>query len=112
METGLTRLLNASMPLHYWADAFSTAIDLINRMPMRSMQVTSPWQQLFGSPPNHMSLKVFGCACYPWLRPYTLHKLEPRTKQCVFLGHSLNYKGYRCLDHSTGRVYMSRHVFL
>lgn len=26
------------------------------------------------------------------------------------MGYSLNHKGYRCLDFSTGRVYLSRHV--
>lgn len=64
VENSLTLLLNASMPLHYWADAFSIATYLINRMSMRSMQFTSPWQQFFGSTPNYMSLKVFGYACY------------------------------------------------
>ena len=70
VETGLTLLFNASMPLHYWVDAFSTATYLINRMPMRFLNFSSPWQQLFGNSPNYMTLKVFGCACYPWLRPY------------------------------------------
>lgn len=27
-----------------------------------------------------------------------------------FLGYSLNHQGYRCLDQSTGRIYLSRHV--
>ena len=110
VETGLALLFNASMPLHYWADAFSIATYLINRMPMRFLNFSSPWQQLFGNSPNYMTLKVFGCACYPWLRPYSKHKLEPRTTQCVFIGYSLNYKGYRCLDLSSGRLYLSRHV--
>jgi hypothetical protein len=53
---------------------------------------------------------VFGCACYSLLRPYTKHKLEFRSKQCVFLGYSSNQKGYRCLDPASNRIYISRHV--
>ena len=112
VETGLTLLFNASMPAHYWADAFSTATYLINRMPMHSLRFQLPWQQLFRSSPNYMTLNVFGCACYPWLRPYSQHKLEPRTKRCVFLGYTLDYNGYRCLNPSTGRLYISKHVIV
>jgi hypothetical protein len=31
-------------------------------------------------------------------------------KQCTFLGYSTHHKGYKCLDISTGRVYISRDV--
>jgi hypothetical protein len=31
--------------------------------------------------------------------------------QCVFLGYSTHHKGYKCLDVSSGRVYISRDIF-
>ena len=55
-------------------------------------------------------MKVFGCACYPLRRPYTSHTLDPRTKECLFLGYSTRSKGYLCLDLSTHNLYVSRHV--
>ncbi|KAK0597079.1 hypothetical protein LWI29_021647 [Acer saccharum] len=55
-------------------------------------------------------LKIFGCLCYPWLRPYSSHKLEPRSTSCVFLGYSLSQSAYLCFDPSTSRVFVSRHV--
>ena len=33
-----------------------------------------------------------------------------RSKPCVFLGYSAQHKGIKCLDLSTGRVYISRDV--
>jgi histone deacetylase 1/2 len=53
---------------------------------------------------------VFGCKCYPNTSATAPHKLAPRSVLCVFLGYSLDHKGYRCLDISTNRVIIARHV--
>jgi hypothetical protein len=53
-------------------------------------------------------LCVFGCKCFPLLRPYTAHKLKYHSKSCIFLGY--NHAGYRCLDPITNHVYFARHV--
>jgi hypothetical protein len=39
-----------------------------------------------------------------------LHKLQFRSKQCVFLGYSEIHKGYKCLDVSISGIYVSRDV--
>ena len=56
------------------------------------------------------TLRVFGCACWPNLRPYNARKLMFRSQQCVFLGHSAQHKGVKCLDIPIGHVYISRDV--
>jgi hypothetical protein len=53
---------------------------------------------------------VFGCACWPNLRPYNNIKLQFRSTQCVFLGYSTRHKGFKCLEVASGRVYISRDV--
>ena len=70
----------------------------------------SPWFKLYGHNPDIFSLKVFGCACYPYLRPYSHHKLNHRTTECIFLGYSNVSKGYLCLDLLTNKLYIYRHV--
>uniref|UniRef100_A0A2N9I718 Integrase catalytic domain-containing protein n=1 Tax=Fagus sylvatica TaxID=28930 RepID=A0A2N9I718_FAGSY len=110
VETGLALLTHASLPLSYWTYAFATAVYLINRMPTPTLNLSSPYHKIFQTPPNYSKLRVFGCLCYPWLRPYTSHKLESRSKPCVFLGYSLTQSAYYCLDPSTSRIYVSRHV--
>lgn len=79
-------------------------------MPTPLLQMESPFSKLFGKPPNYQKLKIFGCACYPWLRPYTHHKLDDRSIRCVFLGYAPTQSAYLCLDDNTGRLYVSRHV--
>jgi len=66
--------------------------------------------RLLGEQPKFSFLRVFGCACWPNLRPYNKHKLQFRSKRCVFLGYRTIHKGYKCLDVSSGRVYISRDV--
>jgi hypothetical protein len=53
---------------------------------------------------------VFGCACWPHIRPYNDHKLDFRSKKCVFLGYNSLHKGYKCLHVPSNRTYISRDV--
>ena len=110
VETGLTLLAHASFPFRFWSDAFFTTCYLINRLPTRVLNMKTPLEILFQEIPDYTFLKVFGCACWPHLRPYNSHKLEFRSKQCVFLGYSSIHKGYKCLHVATNRVYISRDV--
>uniref|UniRef100_A0A2N9E5R8 Integrase catalytic domain-containing protein n=1 Tax=Fagus sylvatica TaxID=28930 RepID=A0A2N9E5R8_FAGSY len=89
VDKGLTLMSQASLPLTFWPYAFSTSVFLINRLPSPHRGFISPWERLFGSLPSYTSFRSFGCACYPLLRPYSKHKLLPRSVQCVFLGPAM-----------------------
>lgn len=93
-----------------WVDAFSSAIYIINQLPSSLLQNKSPFELLYHSIPIYKNFKVFGCRVFPYLRPYTSHKLEPISNECVFFGYISQYKGYKCLDPSTNRVYITRHA--
>lgn len=107
VETGLTLLSQASVPKNYWSYAFATAVYLINRIPTSVLSMVSPFQQLFNTKPNYDRLKVFGCLCFPWLRPYTRHKLDNRSARCIFLGYSTTQTAYLCFGVQSGRIYVS-----
>jgi histone deacetylase 1/2 len=89
---------------------FHTATFLINLLPTKVLKLESPVEKLLHIKPNYDALRIFGCACWPNLRPYNQRKLSFRSKQCVFLGYSPLHKGVKCLDVSTGRIYISRDV--
>lgn len=68
VETGLTLLAQASLPMTFWDHAFHTTVYLITRLPSISNNLAVPLQILFNKTPDYPSLRVFGCACFPHLR--------------------------------------------
>jgi hypothetical protein len=110
VEVGLSLLAHASMPLKYWDEAFLAATYLINHLPTKVLDFSSPLEHLFSEKPNYSGLRTFGCACWPNLRPFNTHKLQFCSKQCIFLGYNTMHKGFKCLDVADGRVYISRDV--
>lgn len=108
LETGLSRLAKSHLSNKYWVDAFLTAVFIINRFPTPVLRYSTLYTKLYNKDPNYCMLWIFGYKCYPLLRPYTSHKLEYRSKACIFLRYS--HAGYRCLDPIIDKVYLSRHV--
>jgi hypothetical protein len=110
MEMGLTLLAQSGLSPKYWIDDFLTAIFLINQLPSPVLQHESHFSKLFHHSPYYTSLRAFGCLCYPLLRPYANHKFSFKSKPCIFIGYGSNQKGYRCLDPTTHKVFLSRNV--
>lgn len=99
-------LYQAHLPLNFWLYAFTATIYLINRLPSFVLGFQTPLEKLFSKTPSVQALKSFGCACYPFLRPYNKHKLQPRSTPCVFLGYPPLSKGYICLDPASNSIYI------
>ncbi|KAG8493268.1 hypothetical protein CXB51_010719 [Gossypium anomalum] len=109
VDMGLTLLAQADLSMRYWGYAFCCAVHLINRLPTPVLQGKSPFQVLYGQDPTYDYLRVFGCCCYPYLRPFASNKLEFRSQPSTFLGYSTQHKGYQCLL-PDGKIVVSRHV--
>lgn len=110
IETAKTLLYEASLPSEFWSFACSHATYLINRLPTQENPHSSPYESLFQCPPDYTKLRVFGCLCYPWLRPYASHKLQPRSSPCIYLGFSVKYYSHQCYDPQVSKLYLSRDV--
>lgn len=85
------KIVASHIPQIYWVETLLTALYLINRLPIFGL-VQSPWELLFHTSSAYTRLKVFGCSCYPCIKPYVTSKLDGKSKQCVFLGYSLQHK--------------------
>ena len=110
-ELGLSMMFQSKVPHFLCVEAFYTSNYLCNLLPSSVLHgQKSPYEALFGTPPVYNSLRVFGCACYPNLRPYAHNKFDPKSLLCVFTGYNEKYKGYRCYHPPTGKIFINRHV--
>ena len=79
-------------------------------MPTPILSNTFPFECLFHQTHDYTFLRTFGCLCFPLFRPYNAHNLDYRSTLWVFLGYSSSHLSYRCLDLSSHRIYISRHI--
>lgn len=105
-----TLLLHASIPPLLWVYALRVSCYLHNIIPSNLLNKASPFHILYRKVPLYSHLRVFGCLCFPNLTSTTKHKLSPRSVPCVFLGYPTNHRGYLCLDFTTNKFIISRHV--
>ncbi|KAJ1686058.1 hypothetical protein LUZ63_017448 [Rhynchospora breviuscula] len=108
IELALSIMSYASLPTNFWDEIFSSVAYLINRLPNSNKLI--PYTVLFNKQPDYSLLRILGCTCFPYTRPYNAHKLEFRSQPCVFVGYSTTQKGYRCLHLASNKIYVSRHV--
>lgn len=110
VETGLTHLSYASIPLSYWDHSFTHTYFIINRLPTVSLSSSiSPFYALYNTHLDYLSCRRFGCVCFPHLRPFNKHKCEFCNVKCVYQDISPKHKDHKCLS-SNRKIYISKDV--
>ena len=85
-------MISSFVPSHFWGEVVSTSVYLINRQPSSKLSNKCHSEVLFGTPPNYVHLRVFGCTCYVSLAPREHTKLSAQSVECVFLVIVLSIK--------------------
>ncbi|KAL4580545.1 hypothetical protein LXL04_016743 [Taraxacum kok-saghyz] len=102
-------VFQSGMPLKYWGDAVLTSVFLINRTPTSLLNGKSPFELVYQRSPNFDNLRVFGCLCFS-TKLNEKDKFAARAEKCIFLGYSLEQKGYKLLSLDSNSVFVSRDV--
>ena len=110
LDVVCTLLIESCVPSHFWCEALSTAVYLINRLPSPTLNDDSPYFRLFGYAPNYSNLHIFGCVCFVHLPAHERNKLTAQSVKCAFLGHAGTQKGFLCYDPHARRTRVSRNV--
>jgi hypothetical protein len=99
-EEGVRSMLHGSgMPIGFWAEAALCFNHTNNRTPTSALkEVKTPLEAWSGIKPKVFHLTSFGCKVSVHIPDPKRKKLSPKLYQGVFLGYSLEKKGYRVWD--------------
>lgn len=102
IDIGLMFTAHSSIPSQFWIATFYIVVYLFNWLPTSIIQGQSPYEVLFQHLPSYSFLKIFCYTCYPYLTLLVDQNLI-NSIWYVFLGYSLNNKGYLNFDLKNGR---------
>lgn len=110
IETVRSMLNDSKLPVKFWAEALATACYLKNLSPARALESMTPFEAFIGRKPSVKHLKIFGSVCYAHIPKDERYKLDMKSRKCIFLGYSLEIKGYRLYDILNEKIFFSRDV--
>jgi len=111
IEIVCTLLFSSKLHAKFWGEAALTSSYLINRIPSRVLQNKSPYELLYGTPPDYTHLRTFGSTGFVLLPSNEWSsKFSTRLVLCTFVGYAVEQKCYRCGDSAVQRVRISRNV--
>jgi hypothetical protein len=81
---------------------------IANRMPHSALHRITLLQRFTGQKPDISFLHVFGCFSYIHVQNRT--KFQPKARPLILVGYNDRSKAYRCFDHSSKKIIISRDV--
>jgi len=109
LDTARAIRFQAGFPKCFWGECVLAATHIINKLPMENLHWQSPFELLYGHPPDLEDLRTIGCLCYE-TNIGEIDKFAARAKKCVLLGYTFGFKGCKLYDLNTRIVFHSRVV--
>ena len=110
IEAGRTMMVEAGLPLSFWAEAVNTACYTQNRSILVKRHGKTAYEILKGRTPDVSYFHVFGCVCYILNQRDPRTKFEPKADEGIFLGYSNESKAYRVFNSKSKSIEESAHV--
>ena len=102
--------LNAGLAKILWADAMSMTCYLINMSLWAALDGKVTEEVWTGNEVNYFGLRVFGCSAYVHIPSEERSKLDPKSRQYIFLEYGKRVKGYKFWNPTANKVVISSDV--
>ncbi|MCO5593986.1 hypothetical protein L7F22_048005 [Adiantum nelumboides] len=110
VEVACALMSEKNTPPCYWVEAAFTAVYTMNMTPTAAVHYMTLEEKFTGKKPDVSHFKVFGCISYVHVPDELRMKLDPKAEKYVFIGYSVEQKGYKCYNPITRQLRMSRDV--
>ena len=96
-EVARALMREKNMPSHFYsAEIVNNYVYIMNRTLIAAVYDVTLEEKYTGNKPDLAHMKVFGCIAYVHVPDELRTKLNAKIEKCVFIGYSLEKKGYRC----------------
>ena len=102
------RLAQSSLPPSFWGEALNTHTR--NHCPSKSLGGKTAYEKWMGKAPDVSYSMEFGSRVFTLNRSPTKGKLDPRSKEGIFVGYSSERKGYHIWLKDENRIDIGRDV--
>src|ERR1700678_2145130 len=111
VEHARAMLHHHQLPNSFWKEAVAYATYLKNRSPTRALKDHKVLDEVFwGKKPDVSHLEEFGKKCWVLQQNKEISKLDPKSKQFIFVSIGDGTKGYRYYNPKTHQTLTSRNV--
>nr|KYP35161.1 Retrovirus-related Pol polyprotein from transposon TNT 1-94 [Cajanus cajan] len=93
-ERASSMRIHAGLPKTFWVNVVSTTSYLINRGPSIPIWFKIPKEEWQSKDVRFSHLKLFGCVSYVHVKDADRGKLDPKARNCIFIGYRENDMGY------------------
>ncbi|PNY15444.1 retrotransposon-related protein [Trifolium pratense] len=93
-----------NVPKRFWPEAVKWATYVMNRSPTLSVKDMTPEEAWSGKKPFVHHFKTFGCVAHVHIHDSQRRKLDDKSKKCVLLGVSEEFKAYKLFDPVEKRI--------
>jgi len=101
MKLAQSMMKGKNLHNEFWAIAVATFVYLINRSPIKSVKMMTPYEAWNGKSPNVAHFRYFRCTSYTHVQNETRKKLDAKNEMCIFVGYSEKTKGYKLYNPTT-----------
>ena len=110
VESARSMIHHAKLPIQFWAEAVNTAVCSHNRSPTAALKDRTLFECYFSKKLDISNLRVFGCVCYQHVPQGERQKLDPKSREGIFVGYPEGTKGYKLYDPVKKKFVRSRDV--
>ena len=104
-----TTLIDASLPLHFWAEVVNYIMYIKNCSSTCILSIT-PFEMCYKIKPDILCLHCFSCVAYILDDNPDWCKLNPKGKHALFIGYSETQKGWRVYHSEKKQIQVSAHI--
>ena len=95
MEAARAMLHDQDLPMHLWAEAARTTVNVQNHTPHKVLENKTSEEVFSGKKPEVSHLRIFGFPVYIHIPKEKRTKLDPSGKKGIFVGYSESSKAYK-----------------